>query len=373
VLLLGTRGWDPAWSREPALVLDAPVPDEGQRHALWVEALNGDAPAGFDPAAATRAFRLGPEQVVRAARAARRTAVAAGRGLEPLDIASGARAQNAAGLERLARRVEPIATWDDLILPRPAEIQLREIGARARHRDQVIGEWRMGHTTARGRGVTALFAGDSGTGKTLSAEVLAGDLGLDLYVIDLSTVIDKYIGETEKNLDRIFTEADGVNGVLLFDEADALFGKRSEVKDARDRYANVEVAYLLQRMERFDGIAILTTNLRANVDDAFTRRLDAIVDFPLPEEPDRLRLWERNLPARVPRDGAMDLAFLARQFRIAGGNIRNVCVSAAYFAAAAGRPIAMADLIRGTEREYRKLGRLTVEAEFGPYMDLLDA
>ena len=158
----------------------------------------------------------------------------------------------------------------------------------------------MGHTTARGRGITALFAGDSGTGKTMSAEVLAGDLGFDLYVIDLSTVVDKYIGETEKNLDRIFTEADRVNGVLLFDEADALFGKRSEVKDARDRYANVEVAYLLQRMELFDGIAILTTNLRANVDEAFTRRLDAIVDFPLPEEPDRRRLWERNLPDARP-------------------------------------------------------------------------
>jgi SpoVK/Ycf46/Vps4 family AAA+-type ATPase len=184
--------------------------------------------------------------------------------------------------------------------------------------------------------------------------------------------VDKYIGETEKNLDRIFTEADRVNGVLLFDEADALFGKRSEVKDARDRYANVEVAYLLQRMERFDGIAILTTNLRANVDEAFTRRLDAIVDFPLPEEPDRLRLWIRNLPDRVPREADLDLVFLARQFRFAGGNIRNICVSAAYFAAAADRPIAMADLIRGTEREYRKLGRLTVEAEFGPYMGLLE-
>ena len=156
---------------------------------------------------------------------------------------------------------------------------------------------------ARGLGITALFAGDSGTGKTMSAEVLAGDLGFDLYVIDLSTVVDKYIGETEKNLDRIFTEADRVNGVLLFDEADALFGKRSEVKDARDRYANVEVAYLLQRMERFDGLAILTTNLRANVDEAFVRRLDAIVDFPMPEEEHRLPLCgsatcPRELPVR---------------------------------------------------------------------------
>lgn len=230
----------------------------------------------------------------------------------------------------------------------------------------------MGHTTARGRGISALFAGDSGTGKTMSAEVLAGDLGFDLYVIDLSTVVDKYIGETEKNLDRIFTEADRVNGVLLFDEADALFGKRSEVKDARDRYANVEVAYLLQRMELFDGIAVLTTNLRANVDEAFTRRLDAIVDFPLPEEQDRLRLWDRNLPAPLPRGDDLDLPFLAHQFRISGGSIRNVCVSAAYFAAAGDRPIGMTDLIRATEREYRKLGRLTVEAEFGPYTHLLE-
>ena len=174
----------------------------------------------------------------------------------------------------------------------------------------------------------------------MSAEVVAGDLGLDLYVIDLSTVVDKYIGETEKNLDRIFTEADRVNGVLLFDEADALFGKRSEVKDARDRYANVEVAYLLQRMERFDGLAILTTNLRANVDEAFVRRLDAIVDFPMPEEEHRRELWERNLPASLPVTGDIDLDFLARQFKISGGNIRNICVSAAFLAAAEDRPVA---------------------------------
>ena len=178
--------------------------------------------------------------------------------------------------------------------------QLRELTGRARHRDLVLDEWGMARTSLKGRGVTALFAGDSGTGKTMSAEVIAGSLGLDLYVIDLSTIVDKYIGETEKNLDRVFTEADRVNGVLLFDEADAIFGKRSEVKDARDRYANVEVAYLLQRMEQFDGMAILTTNLRANVDEAFLRRLDAIVDFPLPEADDRRRLWERNLSGQRP-------------------------------------------------------------------------
>jgi SpoVK/Ycf46/Vps4 family AAA+-type ATPase len=228
----------------------------------------------------------------------------------------------------------------------------------------------MGSKGARGLGVTGLFAGDSGTGKTMSAEVVAGDLGFDVYVIDLSTVVDKYIGETEKNLDRIFTGADRVNGILLFDEADALFGKRSEVKDARDRYANVEVAYLLQRMELFDGLAILTTNLRSNVDEAFVRRLDAIVDFPMPEEEHRRKLWERNLPASLPVTGDIDLDFLARQFKISGGNIKNVCVSAAFLAAAEDRPVGMADLIRATEREYRKLGRLMVEAEFGPYLEL---
>ncbi len=370
VVLVGNRPWDPAWAKEPALILDAPVPSIEERHGMWVGELNGDRPVEFDPAVVTIAFRLAPDQIKRAAQAAHRATLAAARPMTVADIASGARAQNAAGLERLARRIEPRANWDDLVLPAATEDQIRELTARARHRDTVIGKWGMGGGNSRRLGVTALFAGDSGTGKTMSAEVLAGDLGFDLYVIDLSTVVDKYIGETEKNLDKIFTEADRVNGVLLFDEADALFGKRSEVKDARDRYANVEVAYLLQRMESFDGLAILTTNLRANVDEAFTRRLDAIVDFALPEEEHRRLLWERNLPPRVPRDEDIDLEFLAKRFKLAGGDIRNICVAAAFLAAAGGRAVSMADLIRATEREYQKLGRLTVEAEFGKYLNL---
>ncbi|MBP1705996.1 MAG: ATPase [Chloroflexi bacterium] len=371
VVLHGARGWDPGWSRTVPFLMEAGLPSSAERHRVWLGALDGSAPAHVGEAIARLPFRLAPEQVVRAATAARIAAGAAGRPLELDDIAAGARAQNAAGLERLARRIAPRVGWTDLVLPVATIEQLRELAARARHLDRVLVEWGMGRTSLKGRGVTALFAGDSGTGKTMSAEVIAGALGLDLYVIDLSTVVDKYIGETEKNLDRVFTEADRVNGVLLFDEADAVFGKRSEVKDARDRYANVEVAYLLQRMELFDGMAILTTNLRANVDEAFLRRLDAIVDFPLPEVDDRRRLWARNLAAAVPLGDDIDLGFLAAAFKLSGGNIRNIAVGAAFLAAEAGRPLGMVDLVRETGREYRKLGRLCVEAEFGRYFPLV--
>jgi hypothetical protein len=375
VIFAGQGIWDPAWSAEVPLQLDAPAPGPGLRSEQWVAAfraagadLNGSTERLLASAAA---FNLTAPQVARAARAAQLRALSAARSIETADVQSGARAQNAGGLERLARRVEPRAGWSDLVLPPDAHDQLHELAARARHRERVLGEWGIGGNANRGQGITALFAGESGTGKTLAAEVIASELGLDLYVIDLSTVIDKYIGETEKNLDRIFNEADRVNGVLLFDEADAIFGKRSEVRDARDRYANVEVAYLLQRMERFDGLAVLTTNLRANLDDAFTRRIDSIIDFAMPEDDARLALWRKHLPATVPRDDDLDLEFMARRFRLSGGNIRNICVTAAFFSAEAGRPLSMADLIRGTEREYRKLGRLTVEAEFGPYHPLL--
>ena len=369
VILAGIRTWDTGWSRSVPLTLEAPHASAAERADQWAGVLNGHA-NDADFTKATLAFRLTPAQTARAAIATRLAAQALGRAAEPADLQAAARAQNAAGLDRLAHRIEPRATWLQLVLPDDARVQLHELSARARQRERVLDEWGIGGRAMRGRGITALFAGDSGTGKTMSAEVIAAELGLDLYVIDLATVVDKYIGETEKNLDRIFAEADRVNGVLLFDEADAIFGKRSEVRDARDRYANVEVAYLLQRMERFDGLAVLTTNLRANLDEAFTRRIDVIVDFPMPEEDDRLRLWRLHLPESIPQDSDLDLGFMADRFRLSGGNIRNVCVTAAFFAAEADRPVSMADLVRGTEREYRKLGRLTVEAEFGPYLSL---
>jgi SpoVK/Ycf46/Vps4 family AAA+-type ATPase len=205
--------------------------------------------------------------------------------------------------------------------------------------------------------VLGLFAGGSGTGKTLSAEVVAAELGLDLYVVQLSSVVDKYVGETEKNLERIFTEADRTDAVLLFDEADAVFGKRSEVKDAHDRYANMESAYLLQRLESFDGVALLTTNLRANIDEAFTRRLDLVIDFPFPGAGQRRALWRHSL-SHVPSVPDIDLGPLADGFELAGGSIRSAVVTAAYLAAGRSEAVTPADLLEGARREYRKAGRL---------------
>ncbi|MFJ1620696.1 MULTISPECIES: ATP-binding protein [unclassified Streptomyces] len=370
-ILVGRAPWDAAWSAAPPLLLHAPRVEPSTRAALWTDAYGGPVPGTVDVDRLLSPFLLTPEQITRAARGAAQTTHLDGGTLTPDHVRQGARAQNAAGLDRLARRIEPTVTWNDLVLPPDTHAQLRELTARARHRDRVLGEWGMRPGGGRGRGVSALFAGDSGTGKTMSAEVIAADLGLDLYTVDLATVIDKYVGETEKNLERIFSEAAGVNGVLLFDEADAIFGKRSDVKDAHDRYANVESAYLLQRMESFDGLAILATNLRANLDDAFTRRLDLVIDFPVPDPEQRLVLWERCLGPVLPRGLDLDLAFCAENFELAGGNIRSVAVTSAYLAADTGEPVTMATLIHAIQREYQKLGRLTLASEFGPYLKLL--
>jgi len=371
VVLYGSANWDPLWSRQVPYRCDAEAPAPEERERLWAAELDGQVASLVDPAAVTRPFRLTGDQVRRAARAARLQAAAADRAVSAEDLRAGARAQNAAGLERLAVRIQPGVGFADLILPEDVLESLTELIVRARHRELVLGRWAMAGASSRRRGLTSLFAGASGTGKTMAAEVLAGEMGLDLYVVDLASVVDKYVGETEKNLDRIFAEAESVNGVLLFDEADALFGKRSDVSDAHDRYANVEVAYLLQRMELFEGIAILATNLRSNLDEAFARRLDLLIDFPEPEEEDRLRLWERCLGTAAPRDEDLDLEFLARAFKVSGGNIRNIVVAAAYAAAEEGAPISMGHLVRATMREYRKLGRMVVESEFGRYYTLV--
>ncbi|MGI8683970.1 MAG: ATP-binding protein [Acidimicrobiales bacterium] len=365
VVLTGHRSWDPTWSRQVAVVLKAPAVDEDTSSQLWGTSQPVDD--GRDAVA----FRLAPEQIERAAAVARLYAAVDGRPLDAEHLRRGARGENAAGLERLARRIEPAVGWDDLVLPPANLTHLRELSSRVRQREQVLEHWGMRPGGGRGRGIIALFAGESGTGKTMSAEVVAADLGLDLYTINLATVVDKYVGETEKNLERIFSEADQINGVLLFDEADALFGKRSEVRDAHDRYANIEVAYLLQRLESFDGLAILSTNLRANVDDAFARRLDSVVEFPMPAIEARRALWARCLGTRLPLAPDVELDFCARAFPLSGGNIRSIALTAAYMAADQGHSIGMLDLMRATYREYRKLGHLTLESEFGEWLPRL--
>ncbi|MGB7982125.1 MAG: ATP-binding protein [Candidatus Nanopelagicales bacterium] len=366
VLLIGSSTWDPQWSTESPLLADAPVLGGRERLALWERELGAHDPA-LDPASLAVHLALGPGQVSKAVRAAEASARMSGGPVTADDLRRGVRAQNAAGLERLARRIEPEVTWADLVLAPTVLRGLKEVAARARHRDTVLTDWRMRRGGGRGHGVTALFAGDSGTGKTMSAEVIASDLGLDLYTVNLATVVDKYIGETEKNLERIFTEAGGVNAVLFFDEADAIFGKRSDVRDAHDRYANIESAYLLQRLETFDGLAVLATNLRANIDEAFTRRLDAIIDFPEPAEELRRALWQRCLQPPLPLGDDIDHDFLAASFDFTGGNIRSASTTAAYLAAAEGLPVGMLHLVAAVEQEYRKLGRLVLEREFGRY------
>ncbi|GJQ57400.1 MAG: ATP-binding protein [Candidatus Scalindua sp. AMX11] len=256
-------------------------------------------------------------------------------------------------LGSLAQRIEPTATWDDLVLPDPQKQILREIAIHLRQRAKVYGEWGFRDKSARGLGISALFTGESGTGKTMASEVLANELHLDLYRIDLSQVVNKYIGETEKNLSCVFDEAEKGGAILLFDEADALFGKRSDVKDSHDRYANIEVSYLLQRMESYRGLAILTTNMRSALDKAFLRRIRFVVQFPYPDAMQRTGIWSRIFPKDTPTEG-LDVNKLAR-LNLAGGNIRNIALNAAFYAAEKNESVQMGHLLEAAHREYNKL------------------
>ncbi|MFC8294279.1 ATP-binding protein [Streptomyces sp. NPDC057242] len=362
VVLAGAGAPDPRWAPDVELLaLDAPDgPADGGD--LWRREL-GPTGGDFDLDGATAAYRLGDEQIRRAARSARALAAFEGTAPTLAHVRHSARLVSAPLLDSRARRIRPAVGFADLVLPgEPAEL-LRELTGRARDRDRVLGEWRLRTGGGRGRGVVALFAGESGTGKTLGAEVVAGELGLDLYVVDLSSLVDKYVGETEKNLERIFAEVDRTDCVLLFDEADAVFGKRSEVRSSHDRYANLESAYLLQRLEAFDGIAVLTTNLRSNIDEAFTRRLDLVVEFPFPDAALRTALWHSAL-ADAPRAADVDgeIARCAGEFELAGGAIRSAAATAGYLAAARGSAVTGADVRAGARREYRKAGRLVPDA-----------
>ena len=270
-------------------------------------------------------------------------------------------------IEKLARRIRPRVGWDDLVLPADVEDQIRELVDRYRYRSLVHDTW--GASPFPSPGVVALFAGASGTGKTTAAEVVSGELGVDMFKIDLSSVVSKYIGETEKNLEELFSAAESGDMVLCFDEADALLGKRSEVSDARDRYANLEVSYLLQRMETYDGFVVLTTNMQANIDQAFLRRIHGRVSFPNPSPAERRQIWQRSL-ADVPTSD-LDLDFLADRFDLVGGAIRNAALSGAFFAAAAGSPLTTELAILGLKREFQKQGKMITRELFGEWYPLV--
>lgn len=352
----------------PLLRIELRYPTSHERAKLWRCAL---AARGLDiddecESRLTSRFALSAPQIYQAA--AELQAVVLSSDSEAVAyeaVAAVARMQCGTELARIAQRIAPRADFAALVVPHDVLAQLREICARISTRETVGREWSDGSVHSRGVGVTALFVGPSGTGKTLAAEALARELGLDLYRIDLAGIVSKYIGETEKNLDRVFAAAENANAVLFFDEADALFGKRSEVKDAHDRYANIEVAYLLQKMEQFDGLAILATNLKQNLDDAFARRLTFTINFPFPEEAERRALWERLWPPRAPRDCDVDLDWFAREFRMSGGNIRNIVLAAAHLAAADGKVVTREHLLHATRREYQKLGKNLARPDAG--------
>jgi hypothetical protein len=382
-------------SREPVrldrtslrLDLDKPAPAEQKR--LWEKAL-GTAAISFNGAvdALSEQFRLSAKTIYSTAALARNDGNSRGtacRTLDPRapneqkgtasrtptitdgDLEQAPRLWNVCRslarpkLEDLAQRIVPCAGWEDLVLPDLQIQTLRQLASQVRHRMKVYETWGFSAKGRRGLGVSALFAGDSGTGKTMAAEVLARELALDLYRIDLSAVVSKYIGETEKNLKQVFDAAEEGGVLLLFDEADALFGKRSEVRDSHDRYANIEVSYLLQRMEAYQGLAVLTTNSKAALDKAFQRRLRFTVSFPFPDTAQREAIWGRIFPAATPTCG-LDAKKLA-QLNVAGGNIRNIALNAAFLAAESRTPVQMVHLLQAARLEAQKIERTLSEAE----------
>jgi ATPase family associated with various cellular activities (AAA) len=374
VFLSGTATWEPAGALRGVTFLRVPFPVPGaqERLAIWRATLAGTATASrvaaADLADLASAFRLTGGQIGDAAATAGHLA----RLREPAepeitltDLNAACRLHSNRKLAELAVHITPRCGWDDIVLPADQMQQLREIYNQAHHQALVYDVWGFGGKLATGRGLSILFAGPPGTGKTMAADVLAGALGLDLYKIDLSTVVSKYIGETEKNLARIFDEAATSNAILFFDEADALFGKRTEVRDAHDRYANIEISYLLQKMDEYEGVVLLATNLRKNMDEAFVRRLHAIVDFPVPGVADRRRIWEQIWPAATPRDASVDLDLLAQRIEVTGGSIRNIALAGAFLAAADGGVVTMSHVLRSARREYQKMGKVLGAGEFG--------
>lgn len=350
------------------VIFEVGRPTEAERRALWIEALGEAASSldgNLDPLVLQYELNASSISSVVAEALGRRKSRGGGSSdtAENLrqSLSQACRVRARSRISHLAQRIDAIAIWDDIVLPQTRKRILREIAIHVRQRMKVYGEWGFARRQSRGLGISSLFAGPSGTGKTMAAEVLANELDLDLFRIDLSQVVSKYIGETEKNLRQVFDAAEQSGAMLLFDEADALFGKRSEVKDSHDRYANIEISYLLQRMEAYHGLAVLTTNMKNAVDDAFRRRIRFVVDFPFPDTALRAEIWRRIFPHDTPTEGlcVQKLATL----NIAGGNINNMAMNAAFLAAEESEPVRMSHILQAARSEYAKLGRTLSQSE----------
>jgi AAA+ superfamily predicted ATPase len=378
VVLSSDKSWQPGGTLEnkPFVSIELPSPSYAERRYAWEDNVKGEAKFGSDINLGDLAgkFRFGSDQIRQAVAVAENIA----RWRDPEtpeisgeDLYAACRVMSRKTLISLARQIQPSYCWEDIVLPRDKMEQLREICSYVQHYHTVYSDWGFSRKVSSGKGLNALFYGVSGTGKTMAADVIANSLKIDLYKIDLSAIVSKYIGETEKNLDQIFREGQTSNAILFFDEADALFGKRSEVRDSHDRYANIEVAYLLQKMDEYDGVVILATNLRKNMDEAFARRMHFAVEFPTPEEDDRLRIWKHMFPEEAPMGKDVDLPFMARQFKLTGGNIKNIAINAAFLAAQEGPELTMAHLVHATKREFQKIGKLCTQADFAGYFELV--
>jgi hypothetical protein len=365
LFVAGRERW--RMSRE-LLHVAVPKLDAGEQRRLWDSALQG-VPNSVNGQIEdiVQQFDFGPAAIPQAVLSAvsRARSRAADEVVGPDDLWQACRTHASAQLGGLAERLVPGYTWDDIVLADDLMQQVRELADQVAARNQVYEKWGFGARLPRGRGIAALFCGPSGTGKTMTAEILANHLRLDLYRIDLAGVVSKYIGETEKNLRNIFDAAEQSGAILFFDEADALFGKRTEVRDSHDRYANIEVNYLLQRMEDYRGLAILCTNRRASLDRAFLRRLRFLIEFPFPDADNRRRIWQKMFPAAAPL-GALDFAALAR-LEVPGGNIRNIALNAAFLAAGARQSIDTTHVLQAARREYGKIDKLLTAAEFGAH------
>lgn len=371
LFLFSTDPWPPEVPRSPwqSVELELDVPDTAGRLLLWRHCLEG-VPLEESVSLETLAikFALTPGQISAAAREAGRLALWDGRAAVDEGLLHRAcRAQLSHSLGKTASRVNAAYTWEDLILPPEQKRRLKNACAQVEYRHRVYDQWGFGKKVAYGRGLSMLFTGPPGTGKTMAAQVIANRLGLELYKVDLSGVMSKYIGETEKQLGAVFDEVKKSQSILFFDEADALFGKRSETKDAHDRYANVQTSYLLQKMEEYDGIVILASNFLQNFDEAFKRRIKFIIDFTLPDRDRREKIWRSVLPAELPRSEDIDFDFLARSFELSGSSIKNIAVSAAFLAAEEGVPMGMVHLLLAVQAEQNKTGKALGSEELGEY------